>query len=157
MSRDDRRAIALLPHEVMERLVLSDILPDRFPENTIIFEPIVIRESIALPMMDRIRDKDSIAMKRKDSRLRGLVFSAAAPAMVQEERLSLVSDRVHDADRDALAAGFLYMKLKHGFSFFQCFSLSAFNSGCRRSVHFQRLCSRTIPPDTHESTLPDAH
>ena len=91
----------------MERLVLSDILPNRFPENAVIFEPIVIRESIALPMMDRIRDKDSIAMKCKDSRFRGLVFSAAAPAMVQEERLSLVSDRVHDADRDALAAGFL--------------------------------------------------
>lgn len=77
----------------MERLVLSDILPDRFPENAVIFEPIVIRESIALPMMDRIRDKDSIAMKCKDSRFRGLVFSAAAPSMVKNERLSLVSDQ----------------------------------------------------------------
>ncbi|CUP96282.1 Uncharacterised protein [Bacteroides xylanisolvens] len=64
-------------------------------------------------MMDRIRNKDSIAMKRKDSRLRSLVFSTAAPAMVQEERLSLVSDRVHDADGNIPHVTFLDMELQH--------------------------------------------
>ena len=95
----------------MELFIFSHILPDRFPENFVILDLIIVCQCIALPMMNGIRDKDGIAMKCKDSRFRGLVFSAAAPAMVQEERLSLISDRVHDADGNIPHVTFLDMEL----------------------------------------------